>query len=96
MKWINNKCGSVPCVARILGQAQTVGCMRAPLPQGQSAQLNGCQHRPDQQGGLPDVALIWTDEAVGDMLRSSAGGIRGLRIRLFLCLFVKICCTCAS
>lgn len=33
---MNNKYGSVPCVARILGQAGTVGCMRASLPWGQS------------------------------------------------------------
>lgn len=36
MKQINNKCGSVPCGARILGWAGTVERMRSSLPRGHS------------------------------------------------------------
>lgn len=59
---MNNKCGSVPCGARILGRAATVGCARACLPRGHTVGWVPLQPRSttDQREHL-DVSLIWSD-----------------------------------
>lgn len=62
---MNNKCGTMPGGARVLGQVGTVWCIRHSLPP--RVRVNtvgwvpGSHIGTDQHLKHPDVPLIWSD-----------------------------------